>query len=148
MVGGLDRLDQKMQWIPCWCPGGNPRPLFCVCCYQCCFCCFQFPFPRLFNLFIYESISNSFDYILFASQDSGVSIFAIKNGNTLRSPSAEWGRGNSSPQGAFFCNIKWGTLHYRLHTLQSDGGGGCWENGHFSLCADMSRLMEIICLDV
>lgn len=34
----------------------------------------------LFNLFIYESISNSFDYILFAPR---VSIFAIKNGNTL-----------------------------------------------------------------
>lgn len=34
----------------------------------------------LFNLFIYESISNSFDYILFEPR---VSIFAIKNGNTL-----------------------------------------------------------------
>lgn len=59
-------------------------------------------FPRLFNLFIYESISNSFDYILFAP---GVSIFAIKNGNTLR-----FARSEALPR-VLSCNIKWGCMY-------------------------------------
>lgn len=59
-------------------------------------------FPRLFNLFIYESISNSFDYILFAP---GVSIFAIKNGNTLL------GERNALPR-VLSCNIKRGLFFF------------------------------------
>lgn len=69
-------------------------------------------FPRLFNLFIYESISNSFDYILFAP---GVSIFAIKNGNTLH-----FTRSGFSP--GYFLVILNGVLYYSGRIIPSEPG--------------------------
>ena len=66
--------------------------------------------PGLFNLFIYASISNSFDYILFAP---GVSIFAIKNGNTLHCA-----RSAAVLPRVLSANIKWGSAEHTMRSLR------------------------------